>query len=73
MACYANKELYSIMTTVSITISACAENLGKYPNGKTARASFCLFDNTGTVCLGAMSELQPPLLVSFRSFIKLYM
>ena len=49
MTCYANKELYSIMTTVSITISACAENLGKYPNGKTARASFCLFDNTGFV------------------------
>ena len=49
MASYANKELYSIMTTASTTISACAENPGKYPNGKTAGASFCMFDNMGFV------------------------
>ena len=49
MACYANKELYNIMTTASTTISACSENPGKYPNGKTAGASFCMFDNMGFV------------------------
>ena len=49
MACYANKELHGIMTTASATISACAENSGKYPNGKTAGATFCMFDNMGFV------------------------
>merc|ERR1712186_251533 len=47
MACYANKELYGIMTTASAAVSACADNPGKYPNGKTAGASFCMFDNMG--------------------------
>merc|ERR1712203_722287 len=47
MACYANKELYGIMTTASAAVSACADNPGKYPNGKTAGASFCMFDSMG--------------------------
>ena len=49
MACYANKELYGIMTTASAAVSACADNPGKYPNGKTAGASFCMFDSMGFV------------------------
>ena len=51
MACYANKELYGIMTTASAAVSACADNPGKYPNGKTAGASFCMFDSLGFVSL----------------------
>merc|ERR1712184_65379 len=47
MACYANKELYGIMTTASAAVSTCADNPGKYPNGKTAGASFCMFDSMG--------------------------
>ena len=49
MACYANKELHDIMTTASAAVSACANNPGQYPNGKTAGASFCMFDSLGFV------------------------
>ena len=49
MASYANKELHDIMTTASAAVSACADNPGQYPNGKTAGASFCMFDSLGFV------------------------
>ena len=49
MACYANQELYDIMTTASDTMTACHDNPGQYPNGKTAGPAFCLFDQLGFV------------------------
>ena len=49
MACYANQELYDIMTTASDTMAACHDNPGQYPNGKTAGPAFCLFDQLGFV------------------------
>ena len=51
MACYANQELFDIMTSASDTMTACHDNPGQYPNGKTAGPAFCLFDQLGFVSI----------------------
>ena len=43
MACYANTELYGIMSAVSAVMAGCKEDPGFYPNNKPAGAGFCLF------------------------------